>query len=248
MAHHAGDPTPAPSLGVVIPTLDEAKHLPRLLDDLARLPFRCAVVVADGGSVDGTPEIASRAGARVVHSTAGRARQMNHGAAALDERLLLFLHADSRLTVEAGTAIRRWIDATDRGDRESVGAYFGFRLTGRDRFWRLLERGQRLRERFTGLVYGDQGLLVSRAAFQAVGGFPEIPLMEDVEMIRRLRQRGSVDRLPAFLLTSPRRYEREGRWMAFFRNAVFIVLHVLGVPPRFLARFYRFGPARSNPL
>jgi rSAM/selenodomain-associated transferase 2/rSAM/selenodomain-associated transferase 1 len=228
-------------LGIVVPALDEAARLPLLLRDLANLPFPHEIVVADGGSGDGTAALAERAGARVVRSTAGRARQMNRGAEALETPWLLFLHADTRLTPEVGPAIARWLDEipSDTRSGDEPAAFFGFRLEGEGAFWRFIERGQGIRERFAGLVYGDQGLLVSRAAFLAVGGFEDVPLMEDVRMIRSLRRRVRVERLPASLLTSPRRYEQEGRWRAFLRNALLIALHGMRVPPGVLAPWYR---------
>ncbi|NIP61193.1 MAG: glycosyltransferase, partial [Gemmatimonadetes bacterium] len=229
-------PSP-PNLGVVVPTLNEADRLPLLLADLARLPVAHTTVVADGGSTDGTRDLALRRGARVVEAPRGRGVQLNAGARAVGEApWLLFLHADVRLSAEAGEALAAWLR---RGDRERA-AFFRFGLEGDDWFWRFLEFGQRLRERIYGLVYGDQGLVVSRELFHDVGGYPEIPLMEDVEILRRLRRRVRVERLPATLRASPRRYEREGRCYGWLRNAALVSLYLAGVGPERLAAWY--GP------
>lgn len=226
-----------PRLGVVIPTLDEAVALPRLLDDLSRMDPAPDVIVADGGSGDGTPEVAEARGARLLRAPRGRARQLDAGARALSTPWLLFLHADSRLPRRTRDALR--VHLTRADPREAC--HFHFALEGRHWFWRFIETGQVLRERLFGLVYGDQGLLVSRSLFEEVGGYPDLPLMEDVEMIRRLRRAGRVRPLPVPLPTSPRRYEEAGRWRGWLRNTFLIFLYRLGVPPRRLARFY---PAR----
>ena len=198
------------TLGVVIPTINEAGRLPELLADLAEVQLPLRVVVSDGGSADDTLALARALGAVCVSGARGRAAQMNAGARSLDTPWLLFLHADSRLP----PASRSALVAALRSDNGPVAAYFPFRLRGRGWFWRLVETGQRVRERLTGLVYGDQGLLVRREAFDAVGGYPELPLMEDVEMVRRLRRSGRIARLPGPLVTSsqnlPAAWKMEG--------------------------------------
>lgn len=233
----------AATLGVVIPTVNEAGHLPQLLADLAEVQLPLRVVVSDGGSIDDTLDLARAGGAVCVSGPRGRGAQMNAGARALDTPWLLFLHADSRLPPASRSALASAL----RSDNGPAAAYFPFRLRGRGWFWRLVETGQRLRERLTGLVYGDQGLLVRREAFEAVGGYPELPLMEDVEMVRRLRRSGGIARLPGPLATSPRTYRRLGRWRVWLRNGAAISLYLAGVAPERLVRWYpeRF-PASEN--
>ncbi len=234
-----------PLLGVVIPTLDEAERLPLLLADLERLPVPHRTVVVDGGSRDGTRAIARSAGVEVLHSEPGRARQMNAGRSVLETPWLLFLHADSRLGPEAGGALAEWLDYA----HSDSSAYFGFRLEGSHWFWRFIEVGQRLRERLLGLPYGDQGILVSATTFRTAGGFPEVPLLEDVEFLRRVRHMGPVERLPAALSTSPRRYQQHGRWTTWLQNTALIALHSLGASPSRLSRWVpnRNGqPARAR--
>ncbi len=224
-----------PRLGVVIPTLDEADTLPLLLGDLDALQHPLEIMVVDGGSKDRTLDAARIGGARILRTQPGRGRQMNAGARALETPWVLFLHADSRLPQETREALRRWLDAPP-----SCGAaHFGFRLDRKGFWWTLIERGQRIRERLTGLTYGDQGLLLSRGFYEDLEGIPELPLMEDVEIVRRLRRNGGLDRIDAPVITSARRYEREGPFRAWMRNAVLISLYSLGVSPLVLSRWYR---------
>ena len=234
--------TTAPLLGVVIPALDEAETLPSLFRDLADLPVPHRVVVADGGSADGTRTVARNAGALVVEAPRGRARQLNAGARLLGTPWLLFLHADSRIPSRTGEALARFLEQA----RPEEAAHFAFALQGSHWFWRFIEMGQGLRERFAGLVYGDQGLLVHRALFREVGGYPELPLMEDVEMISRLRTVARVRKIPAPLLTSPRRYRESGRWRSWVRNTLLISLYKAGVSPGRLVRFYPSRTARRD--
>ena len=224
-------------LGVVIPTLDEAHHLPALLQDLAELAVPSRIVVSDGGSRDDTIRVAGEGGAECVSSPPGRAVQLNAGARILDTPWLLFLHADSRLPATSRAAVAQWLAS----DPDSSAAYFRFALTGEGWFWRFIELGQWIRERVSGLVYGDQGLLVTREAFDAIGGYPELPLMEDVEIVRRLRRTAGLERLEGPLFTSPRAYERYGRWREWLRNTATISLYMAGMAPNRLARWYPRG-------
>ena len=224
-----------PELVVVIPTLDEEETLPFLLEDLDALPVSVEVVVADGGSRDRTLEAARKRGARTVRTSAGRGRQMNAGARTLASPWILFLHSDSRLPSETRDALLGWL----RSPVSTEAAHFTFRLDRDGLWWSLIERSQRIRQRLTGLTYGDQGLLISRTRYEAVGGFPEIPVMEDVEVVRRLRRDGGLDRIGAPLITSARRYEREGAVRACLRNLGLILLYFLSVQPDRLARWYR---------
>jgi len=223
------------SLGIVIPALDEEATLPPLLVDLGRLAGPVEIVVVDGGSKDDTARVAVEGGARVTTSAQGRARQMNAGAKALQTTWLLFLHADSRLPSTTIEALERWL----ANPHPSEAAHFRFRLDRTGTGWRAVERGQRLRERLTGLAYGDQGLLLSRRRYEAVGGFSDLPIMEDVDMIRRLRRRDGVDSIEAPIVTSARRFREEGPARAILRNAALLLLYTLGVAPSRLVGWYR---------
>ena len=224
-----------PHLGVVIPTLDEEETLPRILADLTALGTPLEVMVVDGGSRDGTLSVAQKQGVAVIRAERGRGRQMNAGARAIDTPWLLFLHADSRLPAGTAAALGRWLDSPP----PCQAAHFAFQLDQEGPWWRMIERGQRVRERLTGLACGDQGLVLSRALFEAVDGIPEIPLMEDVEIVRRLRRNGGIDRIDAPLITSARRYQSEGPARSWIRNVTLLFLYSLGVSPAFLSRWYR---------
>lgn len=222
-------------IDVVIPTLNEAQTLPGLLDDLRDLGRlrALAVVVVDGGSSDGTGEVAAAGGARLLHTARGRALQLNLGAWAGAAEWLLFLHADSRLGPEARAAV---VEAT--GPETAVqAAVFRFAID-LPRHWRaFLEAGQAIREAVSGLAYGDQGLLIRRRLFEEVGGYPDLPLMEDVALMRALRRHARITRLAAPLLTSGRRYRQGGIVRTWLRHTTLISLYLVGASPRRLARW-----------
>ena len=236
---HAGGTGSTASLGIVIPALDEEEALPALLLDLARLAIDHRVLVVDGGSWDGTVAAARGGGAEVMRSRPGRARQMNAGAAFLGTRWLLFLHADSRLDDSALRSI-----ATHVQRDVPVAGYFGLAIAHEHVFYRMIEAGQRIRQRLAGLVYGDQGLLIRRDLFAGIGGYPDEPIMEDVVLNRRLLETGQLVPLPGTLTTSSRRYEEEGRVRALFRNMRTITRFLSGTDPSLLARRYR--PRRAH--
>lgn len=241
----AVEPAPHPSppeLAVVIPTLNEEETLPALLTDLSRLPEAGRIVVADGGSTDATVALAREWGAIVVQAPQGRSRQMNVGACCVASPWLLFLHADSRLPQRTLAALRDWLSAPSVEEA----AHFAFRLDTGDPGWHLIQWGQRVRERLTGLVYGDQGLLVSRRRWLAMGGIPEMDLMEDVEAVRQLRKSGGIHRIDAPIVTSARRYRSAGAVRSVLRNLTLIGLYRLGVPPGRLARWYPPRGARPR--
>lgn len=227
------------TLTVVVPTLDEAECLPDLLDDLE--PLGADIVVVDGGSSDGTAAVAREGGARVVSTSPGRGRQLQAGAEAASGDWLFFVHADCRFDGDAVTALRDFLATAHDDDF----GHFRFELDGDGWIHRFIELGQGLRERGFGLVYGDQGLIVSRSLHDRVSGHPVWPVMEDVGMIQRLERHGRRVALPATLLASARRYDEEGGLRRWARNVALMVAFHLGVPPRRLASWYR--PRRYAP-
>jgi rSAM/selenodomain-associated transferase 2 len=220
-------------IGVVIPTLNEAEFLPALLADLRRVVVPLDIVIADGGSTDGTLAAASAAGVRTVVAPCGRAGQMNAGARAANGGWLLFLHADSRLPAPA----RRALLTAVVDEPELQAAVFRFAIDLPPGWKRFIEFGQALRQRLYGLAYGDQGLLVRRELFEMVGGYPDLPLLEDVVTLSALRRRARVRILPASVLTSGRRYRRDGVARTWVRHTAIIFSYYLGVPPHRLARW-----------
>jgi rSAM/selenodomain-associated transferase 2 len=223
-----------PSLSLVIPVLDEAGRLPVLLARLEPLRDRAEVIVVDGGSADGTADVARAARwVRVLAAPAGRARQMNAGAAAAAGDVLLFLHADTILPRSALEDIRGAL-----ADPRVVGGRFDVRLDGRRPIYRVVETLMNLRSRWTGIWTGDQAIFVRRTAFERLGGYPDIPLMEDVEFTRRLKRAGPGACLQPRVIVSPRKWEREGPVRTILLMWSLRLLYGLGVAPARLHRWY----------
>lgn len=222
-------------LSVVIPTLNAAGRLGRTLEYLGGSGGLVGeVIVADGGSTDGTVAEAERRGARVVGAAAGRGAQLAAGAVAAAGDWLLFLHADTRLDPGSTPAIRDFMAATGADPRAAV---FRFVLDDDAPAARRLEAVVRWRCRFLGLPYGDQGLLISRGFYESLGGFDAMPLMEDVDFVRRIGRRRLVT-LDADAVTSAARYRRGGYLRRPARNALCLGLYFLGLPPHRLLRLY----------
>jgi rSAM/selenodomain-associated transferase 2 len=177
--------------------------------------------------------MAAARGARVVRAAPGRGRQLAAGIQAATGDWLLVLHADARLAPPALAAAEA---ALERPDVHA--AAWPLAIDGPDRWLRWVELGAALRWRLTGLAYGDQGLLVRRRVYDAAGGYPETPIMEDVVLIRRIARLTRVERLPVPILVDARRWRREGRVRGTLRNAALISLFLAGVSPERLARWY----------
>jgi len=221
-------------LSIVLPVLDEAGHLEAVLAELARDCPGADIVVVDGGSRDGSLDIAARLpGVRVVSSLRGRARQMNRGATASTGDVLLFLHADALLP--AGAA-----DAIEQALRDPRVAYGRFDVTFDNprAVFRMIAGLMNFRSRLTGICTGDQGIFVRRAAFERLGGYPEIPLMEDVELTRRLKRLGRLASLALPVTTSARRWERNGVARTIALMWTLRLLYFCGVGPDRLHRWY----------
>src|ERR1700694_3614936 len=169
-------------LSGIVPVLNEAYVLPALLDPLARLIIQGSeVIIAAGGCDDGSPAIVERAGFTLVRSASGRARQMNAGAALATGDVLLFLHADTQLPDEPDTWITRALE-----DSRVCWGRFDVRISGRPFMLRIVSRLMNIRSRLTGIATGDQAMFVMRSTFDELGGFPDQPLMEDIELSKRL--------------------------------------------------------------
>jgi len=225
-------------LAVVIPTLNEAEHVERTLASvLAGIPAE--VVVTDGGSTDSTCEVAEAMGVKIVRGARGRAAQMNAGAAASSAAQLLFLHADT--TVPHGYR-ERITQALEQP--EVVAGAFGFAVREPVPYRRILEGLVLVRCGLLKNPFGDQGLFLRREMFEAIGGFPEWPLLEDVEIVRRLKRWGRLVMERAPVITSGRRWMERGVWRTFWLNQRIMLGHYRGQSPEQLARLYR-RPNRS---
>jgi rSAM/selenodomain-associated transferase 2 len=217
-------------ISVIIPTLNAAATLAETLAALGRVS---EVVVVDGGSADATRWVAESAGARVITAPRGRGGQLAAGIAAAAEDWLLLLHADTRLAPG-------WRDTAAAHMRYEPGkaAWFRFRLDSPDPRARRLERLVGWRCRMLALPYGDQGLLLRQDLLRAAGGIRPLPLMEDVDLVRRLGRRRLVG-LDADAVTSAAKWERDGWYRRSCRNLMCLSLWRLGLPPERIARLYR---------
>lgn len=218
-------------LSVVIPVLDEAERLPVLLASLRALDAQ--VIVVDGGSRDGSADLARAAGVTVIDSAPGRARQMNAGAAAAQGEVLLFLHADTQLPAQADQLI---LNALAAG---RVWGRFDVIIDGRPLILRVVAALMNLRSRLTGIATGDQAIFVTRAAFDAVGGFPAQPLMEDIELSAQLLRQSRPACIGVPVRTSGRRWEQRGVWRTIVLMWRLRWDYWRGVPASELAGRYR---------
>ncbi|MEN8759181.1 MAG: TIGR04283 family arsenosugar biosynthesis glycosyltransferase [Desulfobacterales bacterium] len=233
----------APRISVVIPTLNEAANISETVRRV-QSARNVEVIVVDGGSRDDTTEIAGRLGALVLAAKASRARQMNVGAAAATGNILLFLHAD--------TLLPEGYDGQVRGALSQPGAAAGAFTLGIDSplpSLRIMEYVANWRSRFLQKPYGDQGLFLAAETFRTIGGYPDLPIMEDFELIRRLKRRGRIVVLPFAVTTSARRWLNVGVWKTWFVNQLAITAYLLGTAPGTIARFYnREKGTKNRPL
>ena len=220
-------------ISVIIPTLNEAGCIKETITHLQKSD-QVEIVVVDGGSRDNTVPLARSLGVKVLSSEPSKAVQMNTGAAGSNGDVLLFLHADTRLPDYFEAKV---MAAADQNGY-SAGA-FSLGIDSDARGLRFIERIANWRSRVFQMPYGDQALFVCRNLFNEIGGFPDFPIMEDFELIRRLRRKGKIRILPDRVLTSPRRYLNIGILKTWILNQVIIAAYYLGVPPRRLVSWYR---------
>jgi rSAM/selenodomain-associated transferase 2 len=228
-------------ISIIIPVLNEKETLRRTLDQLERFPA-AEIILIDGGSTDGTVSLLQAWSDRpspqeriIVESDPSRARQMNTGAKRATGEIFLFLHVDSLLPEGA-------IDVITEGLRSPsvVGGAFRFRVDSERVFLRIIEKLANLRSQLLKLPYGDQGIFVRREVFERLGGYADLPLMEDVDFIRRLKREGEIVLLGEEMTTSPRRWFREGVYYTSLRNLILLSLYFGGVSPQRLAKWYPF--------
>jgi rSAM/selenodomain-associated transferase 2 len=218
-------------ISVIIPTLNEEKHLARLISSIKKQAGDFEIIVADGGSTDRTVKIAQSNDATVVKSRAGRAVQMNAGAKCARGDALLFLHADSLLPPGAFSAIEEKMK-----DRRMAGGTFSLAFDYDHPLLNLYAACSRFKFRF--FHYGDQGIFVRRSLFEMLNGYKEIPIMEDLELLYRISRTGKRALIKLPITTSARRFLSNGIFRQEFMNVLFVILYLLGVKPERLKRWY----------
>jgi rSAM/selenodomain-associated transferase 2 len=221
-------------LSIIIPVLNEAQRLPHALECLASVRERgVEVIIVDGGSEDETLAAAVRVGGRLVNSSRGRARQMNAGARIATGEILLFLHVDTALPENADLLIEAALC-----DRRRVWGRFDVHIQGRPWMLKVIAALMNWRSRMSEIATGDQAIFVARGAFGSVGGFPDQPLMEDIELCKRLRSLSPPACLRARAVTSGRRWESCGVWRTIILMWRLRWAYWRGVPASVLAQVY----------
>jgi len=248
-------------ISIIIPARDEAENIKVTLAT-TQASTDVETIVVDGGSKDNTVEMAKSLGAKVITSAAGRACRMNTGAKDSSGDILLFLHADTRLPVGFDCMVRTTLArpgivagafalridaplgekprrARLRGPRKSAlfSKFLGFPSPASS--LRLVEWGANMRSRFLQMPYGDQAIFLTKQTFHHIGGFPELPIMEDFELMRRLRNLGKIAIVPTPVVTSARRWLQKGVWQTTVLNQLIIIAYFLGVSPEQLYHWYR---------
>ena len=230
-------------ISVIIPTLNEERTIMTTLAHTAALGFD-ELIVVDGGSLDQTPVLVesyrrrtqspAQSPVRLVTAPGGRARQMNEGAKASRGEILLFLHADTQLPSDAKTIID-----TTLADQRMVGGRFDVRFDRPSMWGTIISRMMNWRSRLSGIATGDQALFVRRPVFEQMGGFADMPLMEDIDFSRRLKRKGATAALTATVTTSFRRWERHGPLRTILLMWALRFLYWIGISPSHLLEWYK---------
>ncbi len=239
-----------PTISIIIPTLNEAKNIQLTLATI-NTATDIEVIVVDGGSEDDTVAITKQyckqnAGdgdiksIKIISGYRGRALQMNAGAAAATGEILLFLHADTRLPAEFDVMVRKIFSAPISKSKIVAGA-FTLKIDAKGMGLRLVEWGVKLRSHLWQMPYGDQAIFLKKQTFEEIGGFPELPIMEDFELIGRLKSLGKITIVPVPVVTSARRWLQKGIFQTTLINQIVIIAYFLGVSPQRLRSLYRQG-------
>lgn len=221
------------TISVIIPVLNEANTIGSILERLVDTD-NVEVIVVDGGSQDETVTVVRSRNVQVISTPPGRACQMNAGAARATGDILLFLHADTRLPANFDRLIRQALQ-----EPQTIAGAFELRIDAQQFSLRLIERLVNWRSRFFSMPYGDQAIFLKATVFHTIGGFPNLPIMEDFEFIRRLQPQGRITIVPASVLTSGRRWERLGIIKTTLINQLIIIGYFGGLSPDKLAQWYR---------
>ena len=220
-------------ISIIIPTLNEAEKLPLTFESILG-ELSGEIIVVDGGSQDETIKIARKFDSKVIESSVqNRAYQMNLGAEVATGEILLFLHADTRLPVGYAEKI-----ITALSMPKTVAGAFALGIDGEQFSFRLIEKTVNWRSRFLGLPYGDQGIFLPTKLFREIGGFVNIPIMEDFNLIQRLKRRGDIHLIPDKVITSSRRWQKLGIYRTTLTNQCIVLGYYFGVSPEILAGWY----------
>jgi rSAM/selenodomain-associated transferase 2 len=223
----------AAKISIIIPAINEAGNIKKAIAT-TQANLNIEVIVVDGGSSDDTVAIAQSLNVKVISSSPGRAVQMNAGAVAASGDILLFLHADTRLPTGFDKMIRTALQQPG-----TVAGAFKLRIDASLLSLRWVELGVNLRSHFYQMPYGDQAIFLTKEVFQQIGSFPELPIMEDFELMRRLKRIGRIVIIPTPVVTSARRWLKKGVFKTTFLNQVVIIAYLLGVSPEQICRWYR---------
>lgn len=235
--HQAGLAKCNPSFSVVVPVINEAERINALIEHLRSLDLSGAIeiIVVDGDVTGGTIRVIADDNTVVARSDKGRARQMNRGAQLARGEVIMFLHADTQLPPNALKAVKSVLE-----DDRCVGGAFNLGVDTKNIVVHCIAAISNFRNRLTHVPFGDQAIFLRRDYFNDIGGFRDIPFMEDVELMKRIRKRGDRIRIVSEQVTSSaRRWEKEGVVFCWLRNVLVLALFGLGVSPQRLARFYR---------
>src|SRR5579883_1019577 len=228
-----------PKISIIIPVLNEAKTIKETLASIYP-STNVEVIVVDGGSLDDTVPVVQSLGVKVLSSARGRACQMNVGAKVATGEILLFLHGDTHLPLGFDMLIRTALNLPIRNDEKvPIAGAFALRIDAPLVGLRLIEKGVNWRSHFLQMPYGDQAIFLKAQIFRQMGGFPELPIMEDFELVRRLRCRGRLTIIPVPVTTSARRWLQNGVFKTTVINQIIIFAYLLGVPPEQLLKWYR---------
>ncbi|MCC5630958.1 TIGR04283 family arsenosugar biosynthesis glycosyltransferase [Nostoc sphaeroides CHAB 2801] len=223
----------AAKISIIIPAINEAGNIKKAIAT-TQANLNIEVIVVDGGSSDDTVAIAQSLNVKVISSSPGRAMQMNAGAVAATGEILLFLHADTRLPTGFDEMI-----CTALQQPGTVAGAFKLRIDASLLSLRWVEWGVNLRSHFYQMPYGDQAIFLTKAVFQQIGNFPELPIMEDFELMRRLKAKGRIAIISTPVVTSARRWLQKGVFKTTLLNQIVIIAYLLGVSPKQIRRWYR---------